>query len=74
MVASIHQNISKNKKNRKALKNYLEKLEKLLKENKQLILENVEFRNRFVELYQKYAPFIQNRKIEEKYQKLVREK
>lgn len=74
MVTSIPQNISKNKKNRKALKNYLEKLEKLLKENKQLILENEEFRNRFVELYQKYAPFIQNRKIEEKYQKLVREK
>ena len=52
----------------------LEKIKKLLEESKQLSRENNEFRDRFINLYQKYAPFLQDDELEQNYQRLVRKK
>ena len=53
---------------------YMEKLNKELQENKKLILSNNEYREKFINLYKKYTLFIQDKKLDKEYQKLVREK
>ena len=50
------------------------KIKELLESSKKLVRENEEVRERFAELYQKYAIFLHDKKIDQKYQKLIREK
>lgn len=59
---------------KKELKKMLLKIKELLESSKKLVRENEEVRERFAELYQKYAIFLHDKKIDQKYQKLIREK
>ena len=59
---------------KKELMKMLLKIKEILESSKKLVRENEEVRERFAELYQKYATFLHDKKIDQKYQKLIREK
>ena len=71
-------NFSKRNKKRKELKEaYLDqeyRLKEALDNFKTLLSKNDKARARFIELYQKYAPFLQDDELEQNYQRLIREK
>ena len=62
------------KRSRKEIKKMGSKLQSLLEENKKIILENERLRNRFIELYSKYAPFLNNSILDKTYKNLTRKK
>ena len=71
---AIHLKLKDYKKDRKEIQKLLKISQKLLEENKKTILENEILRTRFIEIYTKYAPFINDSRIDETYQKLTRKK
>ena len=73
-LLEIPYKFKENFQSKKECQKMLEKIKKLLEESKQLSRENNEFRDRFISLYQKYAPFLQDDELEQNYQRLVRKK
>ena len=71
---ALHIKLKDYKEERKDFQILLEKSKELLEENKKRILENETLRARFVELYTKYAPFINDSSLDKTYQKLTRKK
>ena len=71
---ALHIKLKDYKEERKDFRILLEKSKELLEENKKRILENETLRARFVELYTKYAPFINDSSLDKTYQKLTRKK
>ena len=71
---ALHIKLKDYKEERKDFQILLEKSKELLEENKKTILENETLRARFVELYTKYAPFINDSSLDKTYQKLTRKK
>ena len=77
-ITDYIKDFSKRNKKRKELKEaYLDqehRLKEALDNFKTLLSKNDKARARFIELYQKYAPFLQDDNLEQNYQKLIREK
>ena len=71
---ALHIKLKDYKEERKDFRILLEKSKELLEENKKRILENETLRAKFVELYTKYAPFINDSSLDKTYQKLTRKK
>lgn len=77
-ITDYIKDFSKRNKKRKELKEaYLDqehRLKEALDNFKTLLSKNDKARARFIELYQKYAPFLQDDELEQNYQRLVRKK
>ena len=70
----IKDDIKELKKDKRKYIEYMGYLKTVLETKKDLILSNREYREKFINLYNKFAPFIQDKKLDQKINKLVREK